>query len=302
MYSLIHLTTIKNLLWLMDVLIKNQQAFTIQDGKLVRLGFTKNLQHIVGNVFKAESGPTYVIDDLKVFVLSEDSYPLPIVNTESRIPERIVQFKRDFQTAYKCKEDDKSKRLYSYYDKLSSSFSTQEFEDLIKHAVVLEKNPHSALYRRDSTGNYIEQRDIVELPFDEAPAFLYHGGLYGNNGRLQYTLLPLKPLILMPKYIIFWGGRNNLFALVKQKDGIEVKWLGVLQQYFETPHGMIVEVEEKFIESSAIYNFGPQNLERIFSYSNDEDFDLDKSTGVLTYYRKTGYVTYAFKKGHYVQI
>ena len=286
-----------------EILIKDDEAFSVQDGKLVRLGRAQNLKRIVGNVFKAESGPTYVIvNDLQILTLSKDSYPMRIVYPETNMPQNICRFRNDFNAAYKCKEDEKSKRLYKHYDSLTSSFSTEELNDLMENAVVLANNPNVALYRKDSAGNYIEQDDIVKLPFDEAPAFFYHGGLYGKTEQLQYALLPLVPLIMMPRYIVFWGGRNNLFALVKQKDNIEVKLLGALQQYFETPHGMIVDVEERFMESSVLYHFGEQNLERIFSYTYDEDYNLDTATGKIKFETKNGGRFYAFKRGHYMQI
>lgn len=285
-----------------DILIKNSEAFVIQDGTLVKLGRAQNLEHIVGDIFKAESGPTYVVDDLQIFILSKDSYPMPIVYTETNMPQIICQLRNDFNTAYKCKQDEKSRRLYKHYDNLTSSFSTEELNDLKENAVVLSNKPNIALYRKDAAGNYTEQEDVVKLPFEEAPAFFYHGGLYGKTEQLRYALLPLVPLIMMPRYIVFWGGRNNLFALVKQKDGIEIKVLGALQQYFETPNGMIVEVEERFMECSVLYHFGKQNLERIFSHTYDEDFDLNTKTGKIKFETKNGGRFYAFKGGHYRQI
>lgn len=287
----------------MKVLIKDRKAYTIENGKLKELGSAETLEHIVGNVYKAPR-ETYVIREDEISVLSDNSYPIPIVGCAvSGMPYHIKEFKNMF-----VPYTDLGTKVFEKYFEMVKQFSHREFDNLQKNAVVLTRAVDSRLFIEDETGVYTPQADVIPLEFEDDPAFIYHGALYARDNGMRYRKIAFEPLINAKLYLVFWSSKDNIFALRQIGNTVKIIKLGALQQFFKTPHGVVVEVEEEF-GKYALYNLG-KTLELIFKREADEDFDLDLETGGIAHY-KTGFSSgykigktdrYVFSKGHYTRL
>ena len=287
----------------MKVLIKDNTAYTIENGKLKELGVAETLEHIVGDVYKAPR-ETYVINQNGISVLSDDSYPVRIAcAAASEMPEHIEDF-RDMFASY----DSFDTKVCNTYFEMEKAYNEAEFKNLQQNAVVLTRANDSRLFIRDEKGVYVPQKDVIQLDFDEKPAFIYHGALYVRYDGIRYHKVPFKPIVHAKLYMIFWSSGDNIFAMRQTGNIVKVIKLGALQQFFKTPHGVVIEVEEEF-GTYALYNLG-KTLELIFKRDASEDFDLDPQTGRIDHYTtgfSSGYKVgktdrYVFDKGHYTKL
>ena len=287
----------------MKVLIKDGTAYRIENGKLSELGSAEELEHIVGDVYKS-SNETYVIHEDNISVLSDDSYPIKIAGSEVfNMPQRIKEFKNAFVSHATMD----SKVCEAYFSMLEE-FSESDYQNIRTNGVVLTRYSDSRLFVKDEAGTYVQKEDVIELRFDERAAFIYHGGLYVRDQWGNYRKVRFEPIVTAKTYMIFWSGQNNLFAMRQTGKTIKVIKLGALEQFFKTPHGVVIEVETEFCKY-ALYNLG-KTLEFIFERRADEDYDLDTQTGGIAHYKtgfSNGYKTgvtdrYMFEKGHYTKL
>ena len=290
----------------MKLLIKDKMVYTIKNGELKELGVARKLEYINDDVFKAENGPTYVIQNNKVSVLSEDSFPTRIMGNNSidasyDMPEKIENLKGALRP-----DVNPNSKIHETYFEMAGKYSASEFLKLQKEAVVLTRAYDSKLFVKNKNGRYLRAKGVVALKFEDYQSFVYHGAVYVRNLYGLYEKLPFTPIFVAKKYMLFWGGGNNLFAL--KQSGKIVK-LGALQQFFVTPRGVVIEVETEYSNKYALYYLG-RNLSLIFERMYDEDFDFDLQTGGLTHY-KTGFSNgykigrtdyYVLKKGRYTKL
>ena len=279
----------------MKLLIKDGMVYTIKNGELKELGVAKHLEHINDDVYKAENGPTYVIQKGKVSVLSEDSCPVCVISgrtldSDRDMPDQVKKLKGALRS-----DVDLNSKIHEAYFAMVSKYSPNEFLKLQKEAVVLIRANNSRLFVKNEKGKYLRAKDAVALDFEEYPAFVYHGAIYVQNVYGRYKKLPFMPIYVSKRYMLFWSGGNNLFALKQTRKSAKIVKLGALQQFFETPHGVVVEVETEYANKYALYYLG-RDLSLVFERMYDEDFDLDLQTGGLTHY-KTGFSN-GYKIGH----
>lgn len=291
----------------MKLLIKDRMVYTIKNGKLEKLGAALELERISEEIFKAND--TYVIKGDKISVLSKDSSPIRIspdntIDPRVDMPERI----KDLKSVLK-KDTDPNTKVLDVYFAMLGKYSQQEFRKLQTEAIVMTRNGDSRLFVKNEKGHYIRAKDVIDLGFDDYPSFIWHGALYVRNLLSRYEKLPFQPLVNTKLYMLFWAGGNNLFALKQTRKGARIIKLGALQQFFKTPHGVVIEVETEYGNKYKLFNLG-KNLEPIFERNYDEDFDLDPVTGGLTHF-KTGFSSgykvgftdyYVFKKGRYTKV
>lgn len=288
----------------MKILIKNNTAYTIKGGKLEELGCAETLEHIVGDVYKAPHG-TYVIKEDKISLLSNNSSPLAIGDSDVlTIPEHIKNFKDAFTSNATL-----DTRVSEVYFSMLSEFSPSEYQWLQKHGVVLTCYCDSRLFVQNEASDYAEAQDVIQLKFEDRPGFIYHGGLYVRDLYSRYRKVPFTPIVSTKNYLVFYSGQDNLFALRQTGRHVKIVKLGALKQFFETPHGVVIEVEEEYINKYALYNLG-KTIELICNRRYDEDFDLDLETGGISLYTtgfSNGYKVgktenYVFSKGHYTKL
>ncbi|MBR1914847.1 MAG: hypothetical protein IJ830_00195 [Alphaproteobacteria bacterium] len=291
----------------MKLLIKDRMVYTIKNGKLEQLGAALELERISDDIFKAHD--TYVIKGNKISVLSKDSSPIRIspdntIDPRIDMPEQIKALKSAIKN-----DVDLYTQVYDVYFAMLGKYSQQEFRKLQTEAIVMTRNSDSRLFVKNEKGHYIRAKDVIDLGFDDYPSFIWHGALYVRNLLSRYEKLPFQPLVNTKRYMLFWAGGDNLFALKQTRKGARIIKLGALQQFFKTPHGVVIEVETEYGNKYKLFNLG-KNLEPIFERNYDEDFDLDPVTGGLTHF-KTGFSSgykvgftdyYVFKKGRYTKV
>lgn len=289
----------------MALFIIENQVYAEDSGKLKLLGVVQPLSKVVGDVYfpKNGGGKVYLIEGNDISVMAENAYPLPIIDGAGPAVESSICDLKDLLLKY-----DEATASCEELCAIKAKFAQNEFEDLRKNAVVLTNTNAARLMRKNEHGVYEAQKDIVELRFEQYPAFIYHGGLYVRSGYGNYVKSRFKPLVSTQDYALFCAGATNLFALKKQKNGTKFITLGALQQSFETPHGVVIEVETEFCQRYALYHFG-KKMQLIFERMYDEDFDLDIETGGIAHYKR-GFAgeyslvteNYIFSKGRYMRL
>lgn len=280
----------------MKILIKDKTAYTIKDGKLKEFGRAETLEHIVGDVYKTPH-ETYVIREDKISLLSNNSSPLAIGGSDTlQMPSSVKDFKNLFTS-----DATLGTKVSEAYHTMLEKFSESEYQWLQKHGVVLTRYCDSRLFIQNEAGDYVEAQDVIQLKFEDRPSFIYHGGLYVRDLYSRYRKVFFKPIITKKNYLVFFGGENNLFAFRQTGRNVEVIRLGALQHFFETPHGVVIEVEVEYFNKFALYNLG-KTLQFICERKYDEDFDLDLETGSISLYKKGETENYVFGKGHYTKI
>ena len=260
----------------MKTLILNQTVYTVEDGKLKELGAADCLEHITGDVYKSAK-ETFVIQNGKVSVLGNDECPMPVVSEViSHVPAEIIAYRNDFQIIPSDAADKDTGMLYQKYFEILSEFSVKDFEHLVHDGIVLRSNNGNVrLLIKDETGSYREEK-IINVGADK-PAFIYRGGLYISDCKLlRFVRLDFKPLITAPRYMIFWGGGSNLFAMSLQQGIVEFRPLGYFDTFIKTDVNQLLRVKtHDYID---IFYLG-KDINHVMTNRNDEQCSIDVHSG-----------------------
>lgn len=246
------------------IFLIKQTVYVAEDGNITKLGNAEKLEHITGNVFKGSQ--TYVIKDNKVSTLSKDAYPMPVVSEfKDTMPQELKDLRDDHRTLAKHLNEKLSKTIEKYYQ-MCAEFSQKDFENLTKNAVVLKKGQNISLFIQNKKGDYVENKNVVPINFEECPAFIYKGGLYAKDfNQLIFNRIDFKPLIVAPGYIILWGGNKNIFAMeLDDNNSVKFTPLGIFDGLIKTNVNQLIRVGDEF-SGYKLYHLG-KKLEYVFSF------------------------------------
>ena len=291
------------------ILILNQTVYSAENGILVKIGHADTLKQINADVFKGEK-ETFVINANRFHILCKDAYPLPIdFEIDSDIPREIRDFRNDYQMVVNPfdKLSHLGGMLYDRYFEILAEFCPNDFEKLSKSAVVCHNGKDVRLFIKDKNGDYVEEKDIINIGFEQKPAFIYHGGLYVRSTKcLHFVRADFKPLVVAEKYMIFWGGNHNLFCMKLEGNLISFAPLGTFAEFIKTDVNQLLKVGDDF-DGFEIYHLG-KKLNRVVSFEADEHCAINTKTGAIVHeydftidgvdYPQTK--TFEFVKGSYI--
>jgi len=164
--------------------LRNRTVYEAENGELKELGTVEVLESIMGDVFKGYQ-ETFVIKGNKISTLSKNAYPMRINHElDTDIPHEIRDFKNNYQTVINpFNRANDGGLLYEKYFQMLAEFSLKDFENLSQNAVVCHNGKSLQLFIRNESGNFVEQKNIINLGFELLPAFIYRGGIYAQSNR-----------------------------------------------------------------------------------------------------------------------
>lgn len=260
-------------------------ACTVENGELKELGVVEKLERVKDNVFRGIR-QTFVIKDKKMSVLAEDAYPMLVVNVpKDDMPRELKDLRNEVKTI--INPLDKSSRLsgllYDTYFEMLSKFSQKDFEKLIKNGIVFSAHNDIKLFIKDNTGDFIEEKNITTIYFEDHPVFIYHGGLYvrDSSSALRFVRIEFTPLIISAGYLIFWGGDRKLFAMSAEDGSVKFEPLGSFVSLIKTNVNQLIKTGNAY-DGFTIYHLG-KKLQKVVSFEEYESCVVDEKTGKITY-------------------
>jgi len=263
--------------------LRNRTVYEAENGELKELGTVEVLESIMGDVFKGYQ-ETFVIKGNKISTLSKNAYPMRINHElDTDIPHEIRDFKNNYQTVINpFNRANDGGLLYEKYFQMLAEFSLKDFENLSQNAVVCHNGKSLQLFIRNESGNFVEQKNIINLGFELLPAFIYRGGIYAQSNRcLRFVRIDFKPLVVNPNYMIFWGGNKNLFSLQLGEKNIYFQALGKFADFIKTDVNQLIKTGDE-VDGYTIYQLG-KKLEKVVFFESYENCTVNQTTGDITH-------------------
>ena len=274
------------------LLINNQKVYRVVNGQLEEVGDAVQMRQIRGWVYQVGEN-VYILNGMLLNLLAVEARAYQIVKTGESLPRALLEMKN-----YQKKSDSEpDPELWEKYLKMKARDTVAASDEILKKGVVITSSESLKMY---IDGQGFVSGEEMKMLGESRHAFFYHGAVYAYDRDIWFGKIPFEPLFKGQNYLIFWGGGEMLFALVKKGDDIRIEKIGRLERVVETKVSKLMLIDEGN-DKYSLYHLG-EDISPIDTFEGFQSYYVHQKNGAVVIYKDGGEADYTFTNGGYQRL